>query len=297
MNRTIEQIFEELKAEGLRLATEQNNVAALAMFNNTSRVAIWRILFYTVAFCVWSLENIVAAFKNVTEQNLRELKPHSVKWYINMALAYQHGFNLMPESDKYDNSGIGDGVIAAAKKIKYAAVQEQINQFGRVSLRMKLAGTIGNDLKQLEHDELAGVRAYFARVKDAGVALNVTSDVADELRMKWDIYYDPLILNNQGQRLDGTDSEPVQKAIRAFLQQITFNGVYVPTYHIDAVQTVPGVVYPIIREAAAKYGNLPFTSLSNEYQPDAGYLRFENSLHFSDPNAALQINFIPRQAL
>lgn len=284
--------YEEIKVYIIANYVNERAAAGLPYDNPAlwSKTNIRRLWVNIMASLFFILTELFRVFKEDTESNLKELKPHSIRWYVNAALNYQHGFSLLAESDQFNNIGYTDVQIENSRVVKYAAVQEQINQFGRVSLRMKLAGTYGSDLKELEPPQLAGVRAYFARVKDAGVALTVTSDVADAIKMKWDVYYDPLILNSNGERLDGTDSTPVRTAIKNFLKNLSFNGVYVPTYHVDAVQVVEGVVYPVIKEVSAKYGSFTFLSIANEYQPDSGYLRFYNE-------DDLVINFIPRQKI
>jgi hypothetical protein len=53
-----------------------------------------------------------------------------------------------------------------------------------------------------------------------------------------------------------------------------FNGLFVRTLHVDAVQKVEGIVNAVLDESFATYGNLPLTNIDVEYNPDAGYLRF-----------------------
>ena len=65
MARTTQQIFDSMVAEGIAKATADGNADALAMFANTSKVAIWRLLFYIMAFAIMSFEKLLDAFKNV----------------------------------------------------------------------------------------------------------------------------------------------------------------------------------------------------------------------------------------
>jgi hypothetical protein len=110
--------------------------------------------------------------------------------------------------------------------------------------------------------------------------------------MKWRIYYDPLILKADGSRLDGTASEPVRDAIKSFLKDGIgkFSGTYYKIKHIDWVQLVPGVVIPEVLECSANYGVIPFTDIDTEYEPDGGWIRFND-------DADLEIEFIPHNAI
>lgn len=255
-----------------------------------SATNLQRLFIYVVAFSTYTVEFLFDVLTMDTNTAITELKPHSLRWYANKAKLYQHGFNLVPESDLYDNTGYTEQQIDSSKIVDYAAVVEQANEFGRVSLRIKLATETGSDLAPLSSDELTGVTEYFQRIKDAGVRLQIDSLPADAITMTWDVYYDPLILAGNGSRLDGMASEPVRDAIKNYLKNLPFNGVYVPTYHIDAVQAVDGVVIPAITEVQVKYGLLPFTTVNTEYLPDAGYLRFYDE-------EDLIINYIPHSEI
>lgn len=260
-----------------------------------SKASIKRLFVAVVAYCSYFLDSLFDLLTLDNNTAITELKPHSLRWYTNTAKAYQFGFLLLQDSDKFDNTGYTDEQIEDSKVVDYAAVVEQENEFGRLSLRMKLATQAGDDLAPLSNEQLAGVREYFTGVggggvKDAGVKMQIDSLPADAITMNWSIYYDPLILSSNGSRLDGLASEPVKDAIKNYLKNLPFNGVYVPTYHIDAVQAVDGVVIPEITEVQVKYGLLDFATVNTEYTPDAGYLRFYN-------DADLIINYIPHSEI
>lgn len=258
-----------------------------ASWSRVSRKRLFRAVQCILALTV---ETIFDIFKTDVDAKLRELKPHSPRWYANKALAYQHGFTLLPDSDQFDNTGVAEADITASKVVKYAAVVEQENGYGRVFLRIKLAKDSGSDLTQLSEPELGGVTAYLGRVKDAGVKLLVQSLPADSIKMKWRIYYDPLVLDANGNRLDGTQNEADKTAIKAYLKKLPFNGIYVTQYHIDDVQLVEGVVIAEVELCQTKYGSLPFTSVNTKITPDSGYLRFAD-------DADLEIIRIPQSPI
>lgn len=277
MARTIAEIQAEIIA-AKEARTE------LAVLSSSSRTAIWRLWIYITAVAIWTLENLFGLHKAEVTDIINNMKAHSAKWYANIAKAYQHGQILPPDTDKYDNTGLTEQEIAEKKIVAYAAVVE-----AERGLRIKVAKDNGTDLVALDPDEeRPQFEEYMDRVKDAGVKLLITSTSADSLKLDIAIYYDPLVLDSEGRRLDGSDNEPVQKAVRNYLRNLPFNGIFVLAYLVDVLQQVPGVVVPHILSASARYGVLPYTSFNVEYQPDAGYLRL------LAPNDDLNLSWYPK---
>ena len=74
---------------------------ALENLNSTSKVAIWRLWVYIISVAIWSLEKLFDLHRTDINKRLTELKPHTARWYRSKALAFQYGFSLSLESDKY----------------------------------------------------------------------------------------------------------------------------------------------------------------------------------------------------
>lgn len=252
---------------------------------STSKVAIFRLFTRIVASCAWTVEILFDTLKTEVNDLLAALKPHTLRWYAKKAAAFQYGCELAVDSDVYDNTLLTEEQVDATLIVKYVAVTE-----GNKLLRVKVA-TEDTDLEPLTEPQLEAFAEYMARIKDAGVRLQIESNAADSLKLSLKIFYDPLILNSDGQRIDGADSEPVQNAVKAYLKNLPFNGTFVLAYLTDALQKVDGVVIPHIVEAYTKYGALPFTSIDVKYEPDAGYLRI------ADEEEDLTIEFVPQSQL
>lgn len=283
MARTINEIFTD----------KMNRVAADAtlgpLLTSTSQVAVFRLLLYISAVCDWTLENLHDLFKTEVNETIAAMKPHSLRWYAEKSKAFQYGHNLVQDADYYDNTGLTPSQIDASKIVAYAAVVEQ-QQLPGVRLRIKVAKIVGSDLGPLSAPELSAFQAYMQRVKDAGVKFGansegITSTAADALKLSLRIKYNPLVLDGNGQRIDGTVTTPVPDAIRNFLKNLPFNGVFSTAKLVDAVQAVDGVDDVKVDLVQTKYGALPFTSVDIDYIPDSGYLRIDN--------ADLTIQFIP----
>jgi len=284
MARSIQEVFDAAVTEGIRLATDANLPDVVTMFGNTSRVAIWKILFYAVAFIIHALEVIYDLFRAEIDNDISLLKPHSARWYANIAKLFQYGFNLVAESDYYDNTGLTQDQITAAQIVAYAAVVEQ-----QRGIRIKVAKIVGNDLGALASNELDAFSEYMEEVKDAGIKLLITSGVADDLKSTLRMFYNPLVLAADGSRIDGTDPSPVQTAFNNYLKNLPFNGIFAPSLMVDQLQAVDGVVLVKDDLWQARYGALDYTNIDVQYNPDAGYLRIDPS--------NLAITFIPQSPI
>ena len=287
MARTIDEIFETLKTAYV------SEMAAISLTVDPltwSKTNLQRLMLYVVAFCTFALETLFDLFRIETDDKIALLKPHTKRWYAQKSEAFQYGFTLIPDTDQFDNTGATDEDIEDSKIVDYAAVVEQMDQFNRVFLRFKLAKDNGTDLEALTTDEVDAFTSYMQQIKDAGVRVIVNSFNADSIKQTWRVYYDPLLLTNDGSRIDGSSATPVQDAIKNYLKNLPFNGIYVPQYHIDAVQSVPGVVICELDDVSARYGSLDFTPVITQYTPDAGYLRF-------DSDSDLVITFIAQEPI
>lgn len=252
---------------------------------STSKVSIFRLFTRIIAACAWTVEILFDTHKAENLELLSALKPHSLRWYARKALAFQYGFSLASDSDTYDNTTFTEEQIEDSLIVKYSAVTEGNDK----KLRIKVA-TEDIDLEPLTAPQLAALTEYMQRIKDAGVKLIIESNAADKLKLSLKIFYDPLILNNTGQRIDGSENEPVQKAVKSFLKSLPFNGVFVMAFLVDALQKVDGVIIPHVLSCSTSYGAFPFTSVDVQYIPDAGYLRFET-------DADLVLEFTPQAQL
>jgi hypothetical protein len=263
MARTIAQIQQSI----IDAKTADSTLGPL--LTSSSAVAIWNLWTYVVAFCQWTLETLFDAHVAEVTGIIATQKPHSLQWYVTKAKAFQFGASLPSGSDTYDPVALsGDPSLV----VTYAAAVEFTNL-----VRIKVAtGSIGT-LSALSSGQLTAFTGYMARVKDAGVRLQCTSGPADIFQPSMVIYYDPLVLDNTGARLDGTAPTPVMDAVNSFLNGLPFNGRFILDSFIAAMQAVPGVEIADITNAQAYYGATPPVTISTWYVPDAGYMTLDNT--------------------
>ena len=250
---------------------------ALNELNSTSKVAIWRLWVYIIAVAIWSLEKLFDQHRADIDKRLAELKPHTARWYRSKALAFQYGFDLLPDSDKFNNQGHTEEAIEASKIVKYSAVIESKNE-GR--LIVKIAGEQGDTLQPITDAQKQAFEAYLQEIKDAGVRLSVVNYQPDVLHLQMKIIYDPLVLDSNGQSIIHA-TKPVETAIKDYLKRLPFNGELVLAHLIDVLQQAEGVRIPHLVLAQSKnitsggsYGD--FETIEISKIPTAGYFTIDN---------------------
>lgn len=236
-----------------------------------SPVSLESILFYVVAASMWTLEVLFDTLITEITQLIDNLKPHTARWYANKAKLFQLGHNLLPDTDQYDNTGLTTEQIEASRIIAHSAVVPVQKR-----LVIKVAKDSGEDLAPLTIQELNAFSDYMFRVKDAGVQTEIISKEADRLRLRLHIFFNPLVLNSNGVRLDAASDTPVADAVRTFLKNLPFNGLFVQAFLTDALQRVEGVVVPVIEKAEYKYNDQE-GEIGPIYQPYAGYMRVSDA--------------------
>ena len=271
MARSIEQINNEIiKAKEAE--------PALAGLTSTSKVAIWRLWAYITAFVIYTLEQIFDQHKAEVLEALTQLKPHTARWYRNKALAFQYGFDLIPDTDKFNNQGFTEDQISASKIVKYSAVTEVETES---RLIVKIATEQGGELQPISQGQKASFDAYINEIRDAGVRITTINYLPDILKLQMKIYRDPLVLNENGQSILSGE-KPVEKAIKEYFKKLPFNGELVLAHLVDALQQVEGVKIPHIILAESKwidagvndYGN--YQPIEVKTIPISGYFKIEN---------------------
>ncbi|MDI9309230.1 MAG: hypothetical protein QM535_03350 [Limnohabitans sp.] len=293
MARTIAEIQDEI-------LDEKNRVSSLngltTTNDNTSKTSIWKLWTHIVATAIWIHEKIV-------ERNALISRPHTLNWYQEQALKYIHGKTLTWKDGSYQFDIPTDATesdIESAKIIKHCAVSEVdlgtllgnrsseilgnssylYNNLGVV--HMKVANDTGENIKPISTDELNNFREYIARIKDAGNQVIVDSLPGDELQLTLKVYVDPLLIDienvNEKGKLIGTEIKPVEEAIKDYLKNLEFNGAFVKTFLVDAIQKAVGVKIPILEKAFTKPSlEAEGKFITEEYSiPKAGYFDLDS---------------------
>ena len=272
MARTIEEI------QGRILTAIALDQALSAQLTSTSKVAVFRLFAYIIASSIWLLESIIDNHKKEIDTALYEQKSGTPRWYRNMSLAFQYGFDLLEDSDKFDNTGYTDDQIEASKIIKYCSVKESIESN---RLTIKVAGESGDALQPLDDTQITAFLQYMSEVKYAGVKLNVVNNPADKLLLNMQIYRDVLVIDENGVSILNGD-KPVEKAIRSYMKTLPFDGVLVLNDLIAHIRAVEGVDDANITIATSSFYDTAtssytaFQPINVKTIPIAGYFEIEN---------------------
>lgn len=183
-------------------------------------------------------------------------------------------------------------------------------------------------------NELFAFKEYIAKIKDAGNQVHITSDQGDILKLTLTVYVDPLSIyinpkdieyyqlksltrdlekeeeeklaayelalvtvpldSKNGSLISNDKIFPVLDAVTDHLKNIEFNGAFVKTYLVDAIQKAQGVKIPVLTKiqtaVATNPNNTPNLSPDDvtniEYFiPRAGY--------FDMDTLQIAVNYIP----
>jgi len=291
MSRSLNEIQDSI-LEGVGTVAELNTLEVLtdnekqtiAGLTSFSKVAIWRLWVWVVAFGIWLSEQLWDVFKADIEARIAATRPFTEKWYTTASVLYQHGY-VLPESGIYDPpaNAAEEALIEASKVIDKAAVS-QIVLNGIGAVRVKVATLNAGELEGVSPEILAGFQEYIEKIGAAGTYLLATSADADDLKIHYKIYFDSLILDNEGKRLDGTNDTPVQTAIKDYLKSVDFNGKLSLDKLDRVLAKVPGVNDVFLQSAASKFADFEYTDTApstgafTEFrQPDSGYMKLDEA--------------------
>ena len=261
------------------LTTSEKNT--LGNVTSASKVAIWRLWVFIVSYAIWLHERVFDAHKNEILELIAQNKIHTSKWYREQVLKFQLGFSLS-ELGTYDNENIDEAVVIASKIISQASVEEVADK-----LVVKVAKTSSDGkLNPLTAGEVDAFSQYMRLIKDAGTRLEIVSREADKLKLTIDIYFDPLVLDANGNRLDGEENDPVINAINYFLYNLRFNGEFLSDDFESHLKTVEGVQLVGLKTIQSKFGANNYADINETYIADAGYMELDLN--------ELTINYVPR---
>ena len=276
MARTIDTINNDLKQAFMQDATlaEKYGFTAGANFADTfSRFSIESIILYIVAASIWTLEKLFDTHTAEVNDYIATMKPHSLRWYVEKAKAFMYGLplpELIAGTDIYDTTGMTDEQIAEKKIVTFAACTEAD---ATLYLKVAKAGPA-----PLTTDEKTAFIAYLHEIKDAGVRIDVISENGDYLKLQMIIYYDPLLINANGES-KATGNKVVEDAIKSYIENIPFNGEFRKNELVDVIQAVEGVVMielgTIEHSETGTAGS--FDEVIPNCKPVSGYFKFANA--------------------
>ena len=218
-----------------RVVVEKYNLDANKTFEQQfSPASLENILFYVFAFATWAVEVLFDKHAAEVSEKIAQLETHTLRWYVRKVKLFMYGYKLVADTDYYDTSKMTPSEIDAAQVVKYAVASESDSV-----VYLKVAGQDKGKPVQLGKSQFAALRSYINEIKDAGVAVQLLNEPADEIQINLIVYYDPTLMNEQGLLMDGV--EPVRDAVQHVITNLPFNGVFRVTDLLAAVKAIPAV--------------------------------------------------------
>jgi len=233
---------------------------------------------FVVSYSIWVLEVIFDNHKKEIDTAIYEQKSGTERWYRNMSLAFQFGFDLLIDSDKFDNTGYTDEQIEASKIIKYCSVKESLESNRLV---VKVASSDGDLLTPLTETQITAFSEYLKEIRYAGVKINVVNNPADQLILNMSVYRDVLVLDETGNSI-ANGGKPVETAIKNYMKALPFDGELVINDLIEKLRAVNGVNNVHISLATSSFYDTatdeysPFAPIDVKTIPVAGYFELVN---------------------
>lgn len=202
-----------------------------------SLLSIENILFDVLAYSIFTLQKLFNQHIIEVTKQIYEQKIGSLRWYRNKALDFQYGFDLITDSDKFNNTNANEDQINDSKIVKYSAVTEAVDE---ARVIVKIAGESNNVLSPINAEQQTAFEAYIREIRFAGTIVTVINFRPDRLYLDITIYRDPLVLLPDGTSiLNG--NKPVEDALLEYMKELPFNGELILQNLVDKLQQVEGV--------------------------------------------------------
>ena len=231
-----------------------------------SKASIENQIFYNVASAINQSEQIFDVQTKEIQDYVDNMRPHTLMWYHNMIKNFQYGDTLANFTDKYD-------IIDESKQIiEYCSVKSARN-----ILFIKVAKSENDEPAQLSTAEQEALKNYINRVKDAGVHYNLLSYAPDILSLTLLVYFDPLVMKADGTLIAEPGTSPVKDAVKNYIKNLPFDGVYSNMSLIDEIQKHKAVKTADVLLAQARYGANDNVTIDSIYTTESGYIKIDEN--------------------
>ncbi len=274
MARTIEEIYDSLNqakgnmAElGVYVNGDANSIDTAKQLVNdvrtASKVAVWRLWLWIMAVGSWVVENLQDAHEAKINAIIAADKPHTLNWYAAESKKFQYGHVIEWLTDHFAYSTIDEN----AKIVKYAAATE--NTTGGITIKAMKEGRA-----VLTVPELNAFGSFWAKWKDAGVALECISEPVDRLSFDVRIYRNRAILNADNSLIADPSRNAVTDPATAYLESVDFNGTVYLLELIQMIKNQPGITNVIL--TAGYISNGTWSADGNwTVIPDSGFCEMD----------------------
>ena len=237
MARTINEIGKGMKEALIADETVQEAyglVPGRTFEEQFSKVSIEAILIYVVASVAWLQEQLWEVFRAETEGRINDAYVTSLNWYYRKALDFQKGDSLTFDEKTYSFRYLN--VDTAKQVVKNVAIRQVMDE-NVTKLKVYFSGA---NKRPITGDVRTSFEGYMREIGAAGTHFLFVSEAPDVLRVHLHIYYDALVLDSAGTRLDG-GGKPVEETIESYLNSLEYGGVFYASKLVDMIQATEGV--------------------------------------------------------
>ena len=265
MARTIDEIKGEMAQAWMSneaVASRYGFKAGESFGNRFGAGSVESLLFWVFAVCVWVLERLMDEHRREVEELAEKMRVHRPRWYREMVLGFMADMSL-GDDGSYDVSGMSEEAVARAHVVKHAVAVESVDSG---VLTIKVAGERDGVRGPLSGDHERQLRAYIGEIKDAGVRIGLVNMEGDGFECELDVWFDVM-------RSEEVVRRGVESAVRDYVENLPFNGVFTNMGLVDSVQGVGGVKVVELRGSCFVDGNGRKRGISGCVRPEAGYMR------------------------
>lgn len=246
-----------------------NGAAIMAELTSGSKVAVWRLWCWIMAFYSWLLAKDLEKHKLEVLDTISKHRHGSLPYYHQRSLGFQYGYAL-------DWNGSQYGYLVAdesSKVIKHCAIVRNAGL-----LIFKVASV---DNAPLDSAQKSAYSDYLFDILYPGTFYEIISEDADKLKLDMEVYLNTQIINLDGEELN-TGNALIELAVSNYIANLPFNGKMNVQHLIDAVQAVDGVKDVKMLSKSYRYGSTAWLAIDREVVPFSGHMVL--SLSDSDIN-------------
>ena len=244
--------------------------------SNTSNMSLLQLIYYIQAVQLSLNQQYWDNFKTDLQTIANNAPVASGAWWQDKMFKFQYSSDpdygviineapyFVPSYTNIDNS---------LNIIKYCAVTQNGKQ---VVIKVAKDDGSGNPTQLIE-DELNSAKSYKDRIQPMGLAINVVSFPADNIKLNIEIYYN-------AQFVQSTVLANVKTAITNYLKSLKFDGAVYISKIEDAIQLVEGVNDVRIVQMQGKGTNTSYEVIDRVYPTLSGYCSFD------DTNSTITMN-------
>lgn len=268
--RTLDEIYNQITGSFMESEHVQDlyKLDGVQSFKSVfSKASIEGIIFYIMAFALWVHEKIIDTYKTDMETFVRNMKPHTTLWYKSVALQFLYNIPFDDKESVFLTEGKTDKEIEDAQIIKYASAVDYEN-----SVTVKVCTEKDGTRCPLSKEEQTAFQGYISRIKDAGIRVRIVNENPDVLSGQITVYYDSIM------DVDKLKKE-CYEAIKDYIQNLPFDGMYSNMALVDRLQAVSGVTVAEVKKMYSKPCTLADTANSADTlidtvcRPHSGYYK------------------------